>query len=122
MKSTLFWIGILLSTQLLSGQQFILSGYVRDAQTGEELLFSSVMLQDGSEGIITNEYGYYALTLAAGEHLLTFSYVGYQSKTQSITLVANQSLNIALEPVNTQLDEIVVTADKEQNRLTDTEK
>ncbi|MGC6422564.1 MAG: TonB-dependent receptor [Flavobacteriaceae bacterium] len=121
MKSTLFWIGILLSTQLLSGQQFILSGYVRDAQTGEELLFSSVMLQDGSEGIITNEYGYYALTLAAGEHLLTFSYVGYQSKTQSITLVANQSLNIALEPVNTQLDEIVVTADKEQNRLTDTE-
>nr|WP_297123331.1 carboxypeptidase-like regulatory domain-containing protein [uncultured Porphyromonas sp.] len=32
-------------------------------------------------GAVTNEFGHYSLTLPAGEVLLQFSYVGYQSDT-----------------------------------------
>ena len=103
------------------GQEVSVSGYIRDAQTGEELLFSSITVSETSQGMISNEYGYYALSLTEGNYQLTFSYIGYQSQTIDLSLQANQTLDIALESESTQLEEIIVTGENDSNMVRNTE-
>ena len=55
---------------LIRRKNHTLSGYVRDAQ-GETLINATVYDQTTRQGTMTNEYGYYSLTLPAGEHRLT---------------------------------------------------
>ena len=61
--------------------KFTINGFVHDAQSGETLIAANVMELNSRTGAVTNEFGHYSLTLPAGEVLLQFSYVGYQSDT-----------------------------------------
>ena len=45
---------------------------------------------------MTNEFGHYSLTLPAGEVLLQFSYVGYQSDTIRLQLSSDTTLSASL--------------------------
>ena len=57
-----------------------LSGYVRDAATGENLIGVSVVHPATGQGTATNTYGFYSLTLSAPEDdslRVLVSYVGY---------------------------------------------
>ncbi|HKK61933.1 MAG TPA: carboxypeptidase-like regulatory domain-containing protein, partial [Bacteroidales bacterium] len=54
-------------SSVLSGQQrFTISGYVRDASTGEELIGANIAIEETGSGTITNQYGYYSLSLKPG--------------------------------------------------------
>jgi len=52
----------------------ILNGYVRDAETGEELIGAAVLVKGTTTGSTTNPYGFYALTLPEGTYTLPFTY------------------------------------------------
>jgi hypothetical protein len=73
-------LSILLSISAFA-QDFTLSGYLRDASTGEELLYATVSVAGTSQGVTTNLYGFYSLTLPKGSYQINFSYVGYETKT-----------------------------------------
>ncbi len=55
-----------------------ISGYVKDAATGEILIGATISVRGGAEGTISNNYGFYSLTLRHREGSLLCSYVGYQ--------------------------------------------
>lgn len=56
---------------------------------------------------ITNHEGTYKLSLKKGElYELTISHMGYKTKTQSVTLFFDESLNFNLEPATEILDEV----------------
>lgn len=95
-------------------QRFTVSGYVKDQQNGESLIGISVSKAGTSLGTVTNEYGFFSLTLPAGEHELQFSYIGYTAIKQTITLNRNQQLNIKLEKSSSQLSEIVINGKQEK--------
>jgi hypothetical protein len=66
---------------------YTISGYITDAKTGETLIGADVYVPLTKQGISTNNYGYYSITLPAADSVyLTISYIGYQSKLFSVKL------------------------------------
>ena len=100
---------VLLKTKGPKGERYTVSGHVSDHQ-GELLINATVYDLTTRQGTMTNEYGYYSLTLPAGDHQLRFTYVGHQQQTLSLTLTSHRTQNVTL-PASQQLQEVVVTAD-----------
>jgi len=82
------------------------SGTVRD-ENGDPLVGATVREKNGLKGDLTDSDGAYRLTLADENATLVFSFVGYGSK--EIPVNGRTTIDIALEPSNTSLDEVVVT-------------
>ena len=96
-------------TKAEKAKSFTVSGYVRDAQ-GELLINATIYDLTTQQGTMTNEYGYYSMTLPQGEHQLRVTYVGFEQRTLDISLSHNQTLDIRLQ-ASQQLGEVVVTGD-----------
>jgi len=47
-------------------QNYSISGYVKDVNNGEELLYSTIFVKEISKGFSTNQYGFYSITLKKG--------------------------------------------------------
>lgn len=86
------------------------SGRITDAGTGETLIGAGAVC--GKTGAVTNNFGFYTLTLPTGEAVLTYTYVGYETETVRLQLQRDTTLDISLRPGAT-LSEAVVTAQKE---------
>ena len=100
---------VLFSSNLFA-QNFSISGYVRAAESGEELLYANVGVPALNVGVATNEYGYYSLSLPAGEHVISFSYIGYDTKYDTINLSENTRLDVELRTEKAALaTEVVIT-------------
>jgi len=105
------FIAILLSLLYyfnVDAQSHTITGYVTDANTGEALIHANVYEAKNYKGTTTNEYGFYSLTLPAGEVELKSAYVGYQGYTRYLRLNADTIIHISLDLET--MDEIVVTA------------
>lgn len=90
-------------------QRFTLNGYARDASNGEELLGVTIYVKELSNGVISNGYGFYSLTLKPGTYTIRYSFIGFKTQEQKITLDKDVSLNISLEVESIELEEVVVT-------------
>ncbi len=115
---------IVLATLISTGvfaQDFTLSGYLRDASTGEELLYATVSVAGTSQGVTTNLYGFYSLTLPRGNYQINYSYVGYMPESIEIELNQDKTLDIELQTASAQLEEIVVIAKNDNDNITNTE-
>ncbi|MES2733032.1 MAG: TonB-dependent receptor [Bacteroidota bacterium] len=95
-----------------SNSKFTLSGYIRDAANGEALIGASVSAKGLPIGASTNEYGFYSLTLPQGNYSLTYGYVGYESKSDSLLLSTNLTRNVNLTEQVVQIKEVVISAKK----------
>lgn len=116
---------VLLSSSLIAQENYTLSGYVKEAESGETLIGATVYEKTNGTGITTNIYGFYSLTLPKGTYEITYSYVGLQPMIKTIDLVKNIELDVEL--INGQtLDEVVVTAESsgpsrhQENRMSTT--
>lgn len=98
--------------------KFTLNGYVRDASSGEELIGVTIMVEETGGGVNTNPYGFYSLTLPAGEYNIQFRYIGFKTKIEKVSLTKDLSLNIELEEEVTELSEVVVTAERQDVNVT----
>jgi len=95
-----------------SSVRYTISGYVREEESGETLIGVNIYLPDLLSGTVTNNYGFYSVTLPPADSVrLIFSYVGYASEKIIVNLKNNAELNVNLRS-NILLDEVTVTADK----------
>jgi len=93
-------------------KRFTVSGYVKEDDSGETLIGVNIYLPDLQTGTVTNNFGFYSITLPATDSVrLTFSYVGYASETITINLINNFELNINLKS-DILLNEVKITADR----------
>ena len=90
----------------------VLSGYIRNQDTKEPVSGVTVFIQKISAGTISNEYGYYSLTLPRGIHFLQFSFIGMREKKVNLSLYGTGELNVELRSVLVPLKEAVVSAQK----------
>ena len=95
--------------RLNAQEKLTLNGYVRDASNGEELIGVTVLIKEIGNGVITNPYGFYSITLPQGNYTVQYGYLGYKTKTETIALTGNVSLNIDLEEDVTEIQEVVIT-------------
>ena len=86
-----------------------LSGYIRDGD-GESLINATVFDLTGGQGTTTNEYGFFSLTLAEGNHKLRMSYIGFEDATEDVDLSKDRHMIISLKE-NAKLGEVVVKGD-----------
>ncbi|WP_442796412.1 TonB-dependent receptor [Pelobium manganitolerans] len=106
-------LSLFVNTNIAQAQKyFVLNGTVKDGGTGETLIGASVQLKGAATfATVTNAYGYYSLSVPAGVYELVYSYVGYQSISQNISIGGDAKRNVSLTSAN-QLNEIVVNAEK----------
>lgn len=103
---------LLMTAAALSAQQrFTLSGYVKDESTGETLIGANVYVKDNPlKGAATNAYGFYSLTLEAGQYTIVYSYLGFTDQEKTIDLRANKTMTVEMTE-GVALEEVVVTAE-----------
>lgn len=97
---TFVLIYFLLATSIIANaqQKITISGFVNDSITGEALIGASVYETRTLKGCITNEYGFYSLSIVkVNEIILEASYVGY-SKQHVKLEKGNQTFNFNLTP------------------------
>ena len=116
----LFTIIILLHLSIagIFAQKATLKGYITDAKTNERLLGVNIV-SENKEGTVTDIDGNYELQLNAGTQTITFSYVGYETITKELRLIAGSILemNIAMTEEKRQLDVMVVSASQYEKRI-----
>jgi hypothetical protein len=115
MKKCLALLSILFFSNA-DAQNVTLSGYIKDAANGEELINASI-INKKSQGTVTNVYGFYSLTLPAGKYTFTVSYIGYESIEKTLTLKESQTLDFELTEATNQLAEVEVTAKRLDENL-----
>jgi hypothetical protein len=93
-------------------ENFTVSGTIKDAKNGETLLGASVYFKDTSIGVMSNEYGFFSLTVPKGKYKLCVSYLGYAESVKEINLTKNQTINFEISESATSLQEIVVSGDE----------
>ncbi|PWV49032.1 TonB-dependent receptor [Chitinophaga sp. S165] len=98
-------------------QKYTVSGYVKDQQNGESLIGISVSKAGTSLGTVTNEYGFFSLTLPAGDHEIQFSYIGYAPIKMSVSLKSNKNLDVKMEKSSSQLSTVTVTGNKQEKAV-----
>jgi hypothetical protein len=102
------------SSFLAAQDKFTLSGIVTDINTTETLIGVNVVIPELQAGTMTNEYGFYSITLEEGTYQLQISYLGFKTITQTLELNADKTLNFKLEESAESLDEIIITEDVER--------
>lgn len=90
------------------GQQYTLSGYIKDAKTGEALVGASVFIENNAKGTSTNVYGFYSITITSQLTIVRYSYIGYNQIEKSIDLNKDLRLNIELSEKQDVLDEVII--------------
>lgn len=92
-----------------------LSGVVTDLSSGEPVIGASVFLEKPLIGAITNQFGFYSLTLPKGRHEIQIKSVGMKTTRRQVMLFNNGKLNIEIEEDVTPLKEVVVESDRDVN-------
>ncbi len=107
----------ILAEEVPDRNQVTVSGYVRDSSTGEMLIGASVAIRTSGGGTLTNAYGYYSLRLSRGNHILSYSYLGYQIKDIGIDAAKDTVINVSLESLDLMIGEVVVRGDRFNDNL-----
>ncbi len=119
-RLTCIFAGCLFFSQIaLAQDKFTVSGYVKDSKSGETLIGVAVFVKGTTAGALTNEYGFYSLTMPGGTYTIGISYVGYQAFYKEVILTSNQKLDVELNEEGIQLQEVVVTADRPDANVKD---
>ncbi len=98
----------------------IITGTVRDAANGEAMIAVNISANKRS-GTISGSEGEFMLEVPAGKHLVEFFYVGYERVSREVALDQGEeiSLDIEMEVSSRMLDEVVVSAGKFEQKLSD---
>jgi hypothetical protein len=93
----------------------LVSGYVRDAKTGEAVSGASIYIEKPKIGVATDQYGYYAISLPKGRFVLNIQSIGMKDTRRQIQLSGDGKLNIDLQSLVMMLKNVTISAEKISN-------
>lgn len=106
---------LFLSTNAFLAQDKVtLSGTISDASSNETLIGVNIIIPDLKTGTMTNEYGFYSITLPKGTYKIQISYLGFQSIIETIVLDNDKTVNYKLTEAAESLDEVIIKQDVEK--------
>ncbi|HWB90309.1 MAG TPA: carboxypeptidase-like regulatory domain-containing protein, partial [Puia sp.] len=98
-----------------------ISGYIRDAGTGESLIGATVNPTATGIGVLSNSYGFYSLTVTPSDTLdLMVSYVGYKTLHSRVNASDDMTLSLPLQRDDSleAIDKLVVARDSREDNVT----
>lgn len=115
----IFVLLYLFYSPVFAQQRYTVSGTIRDKKTGEALIGVSVSVKERpGAGVMSNAYGFYAISLPEGNYTFIVTSAGYEPMQQAIALNSDQTLAIRLTTSSSQLKDVVVTAESASRRRT----
>lgn len=112
-KSKLVIFLFLFSCFYTSAQEkYTLSGTISDSNSNETLIGVTVFIPELKTGVLTNEYGFYSITLPKGKYSIRINYSDYQNLDEVLELNQNLKINYKLFPKENVLREVIVTSSK----------
>jgi len=103
--------------QCVFSQEYTLSGYVEDINSGESLIGANVIITDLNVGCSTNNYGFFSITIPKGKYNLISSYIGYETKEKEIILNQNKSIILYLSPESFEIKEVTLSTKPEDYNI-----
>ena len=74
----MLWLaGMMVAVATFGQGKHTVYGYVEDAASGERLPGATIHERDSRQGVAANGYGFFALVLPEGRHVLRANHVGY---------------------------------------------
>ncbi|MFK7757222.1 MAG: TonB-dependent receptor [Flavobacteriales bacterium] len=89
-----------------------ISGSIRDAETGEELIGALVRVDSLMISTSTNVYGFYSLQVPEGNHEVKFSFVGYAEASSQMAVTEDHRIDLDLKPKAASLGGVTITGEK----------
>lgn len=115
MKKHILSIFIFISiiTQTIA-QVATVTGKITDAQTQKPIQGVAIRVKGKLAGTQTNANGSFSISLKTPASIVV-TMIGYEAKTVDVT--NNQAIDISLSPANSELDPVVVTASRVEERI-----
>lgn len=118
MKNQILFICFILQSLLgFSQEKVTLSGTVIDAKNNESLIGVVIEIPTLKISTITNEYGFFSLTIPKGSYNLEISTIGYETKNIEISSQENNKLTIELKANTKELDAVIVNKNPYRNSI-----
>ena len=100
-----------------------LSGSVLDASNGETMMGVYVILTElttpsNVQGCVTNQAGYYSVSVAPGKYKLSVNYLGYRTIEDTLLLTKSQSRRFELQPMAIASEEVVIQGERGNANVT----
>jgi hypothetical protein len=111
MKCKLIFSLLLISVISFAQNKGTLSGTLTDKdQNNVPLPFANVLIKGSTTGVTTDEKGTYKLSLAPGTYTIQFSFIGYESIEEKISIKSGETITInkALGSGSYQLQDVVI--------------
>ena len=115
----IFFIFLFLSN-VYPQNNFTISGTIKN-EKGELLIGTTVKVKGTTKGIITDINGNYSLLMQKGNHIIVYSFIGYESIEISVSLTKNIIQDVQLTSKMNQLDELVIYDNRIQEDIKSTE-
>lgn len=117
MSNKFFYILIFLfvAVPAIAQQKFTISGTVTSKTKGETIIAATIKV--GSNTTISNDYGFYSITVDKGDYTMEVTAVGLQAAIQQLTVDRDIVLNISLADAVKDLDEVIVSSNSRNRSL-----
>ncbi len=89
-----------------------ISGYIKEKGSGELLIGVNIYIKGTQIGTVSNNYGFYSLSLPPQDLELTYSYVGFQAIIYKFKLSKDTVININLAS-SIELSEVEIVGNRE---------
>ena len=109
MRKIIFLFLLLNFNFIYTQNSFTISGYVQDNSNNELIIGASVIVKELQIGTVTNNYGFFSLTLVEGDYDLVFQSLGFEDQSLNFSLDRNISVNIFLNENIESLDEVILS-------------
>lgn len=91
-------------------RSYTISGTIRDSSSNESMIGATIYVRETTSGTISNNYGFYSLTLPEGSYTIQFGYLGYSPKVITLRLDKDLSLNLSMRHIPFTMREIVISS------------
>ncbi len=93
----------------------VLTGFVKDIKNGEAIPGASVYIDSLFTSVVTDQFGYYSLTVPQGIHTLEVTSIGMKATQRHIMVYSDGKLNIELKDYIPSLKNVIVTVERRSN-------
>ncbi|MEM9859049.1 MAG: TonB-dependent receptor [Bacteroidota bacterium] len=98
--------------------KYTISGYLRDATTGEVLFGANIWIEELSTGTSANAYGFYSVTVPKGNYTLGGSFIGYETLTKEVELFQDLKIDLEFLSSTTELEVIEISSNELEGNIT----
>ena len=119
-KNIILALCCIFSIAAIGQKNYTISGYIKDESNGEALLGATVYAKEIAKGAVANTYGFYSLTIPEGKYTLEYTYIGFQTRIDTILLNENKRIDAEMSPTGIGMKEVAVYADRGDDNVSST--